>query len=100
MLSVSLVKHRSEFSLSATFAAPTPGVIALFGLIASYHAILYAASRQAFPERLLRHNTVKRQSLVFPTFNSSLCRIGMFLFPRDQVALPCDLIDSKAGRRR
>jgi molybdate transport system ATP-binding protein len=31
MLQVSLTKRRGEFTLSATFAAPTPGVIALFG---------------------------------------------------------------------
>jgi len=31
MLSVSLVRRRGEFTLSASFAAPTPGVIALFG---------------------------------------------------------------------
>jgi molybdate transport system ATP-binding protein len=31
MLEVSVLKQRADFSLSATFAAPTPGVIALFG---------------------------------------------------------------------
>jgi molybdate transport system ATP-binding protein len=31
MLRVSLVKRRAEFTLDASFAAPTPGVIALFG---------------------------------------------------------------------
>jgi molybdate transport system ATP-binding protein len=31
MLRVSLVKRRQEFTLAASFAAPTPGVIALFG---------------------------------------------------------------------
>jgi molybdate transport system ATP-binding protein len=31
MLRVSLLKRRGEFTLSATFNAPTPGVIALFG---------------------------------------------------------------------
>src|ERR1700752_3256457 len=31
MLRVSLLKRRPEFTLAASFAAPTPGVIALFG---------------------------------------------------------------------
>src|SRR6201981_3397689 len=31
MLGVSLLKRRPEFTLAASFAAPTPGVIALFG---------------------------------------------------------------------
>ncbi|HWZ61850.1 MAG TPA: molybdenum ABC transporter ATP-binding protein [Steroidobacteraceae bacterium] len=31
MLRVSVIKHRAEFTLRASFEAPTPGVIALFG---------------------------------------------------------------------
>jgi len=33
MLRVSVIRRRPGFDLEATFAAPTPGVIALFGSV-------------------------------------------------------------------
>ena len=62
MLRISVLKRRADFTLQAAFAAPTPGVTALFGRSGSGKTTLVDIISGLLPRMKVKSGWVKRSS--------------------------------------